>query len=550
MVRMGSGSRKTSARALALAAALLAVTGCDVSESWTGPRTEAEKSGYARTSTSAQVAEFVEACAARSPLLKTVRIGESTRKKPLLLTLAADPPVATIEEARRDPRLKVLVMANIHAGEVEGKEAVQVYLREIAQGLHAGVTKKIVVAFVPNYNPDGNDQIDRKNRPDQAGPVEGVGVRHQGMDLDLNRDYLKVEAPETEALIRTVNALDACLVTDLHTTNGSFHGYDLTYAGPLHPGTDPGILEFERKEFLPELQKRMRGDGFETFDYGNWVDEKDPSKGWESFEARPRFGNSYFGLCNRLTLLSEAYSHDPFEKRIRSTYALVRRSLELVAERDAAIRRTLEAAARFSGKGPDGTALALPTRAKLVQTEASRMVPVGGVRDEKDPVTGLVRQWDDDVSAPVAMPVFAWFEGVRPRPVPAGWIVKAPSEKLRRVLDVHGLAAATVDRDRRAKVESFRIKSVRARKPAFQGHELKSFEGAWAEVAAPAGTVETIPKGSVYIRADQPLGRLAFALFEPESDDGLGTWDLLGAEGDEGGVRRFEAIHLLQWDDG
>jgi Zinc carboxypeptidase len=533
MVRTGSGPRKQRARALALAAVVVVSTGCDVKDQappWAAPRTEAEASGYARTSTSAQVAAFVAACVARSPLLRTVTIGDSTKKQPLLLTLAADPPVATIEDARKDRRLKVLVMANIHAGEVEGKEAVQVFLREIAQGAHAEVLKKIVVAFLPNYNPDGNDEVRRTNRPDQAGPVEGVGVRHQGMGLDLNRDFVKVEAPETEALLRAVRGLDAALVTDLHTTNGSFHGFDLTYAGPLHPATDPGILEFVRKDFLPAFQSRMKARGFETFDYGNWVDESNPAAGWASFEAKARFGNSYFGLCNRLTLLSEAYSHDPFEKRIRATHALVEESLRLVVAREAQIRKCLAEAA---GSRPE----VLPTGAELERTEESRPIPVGGVREEKDPVTGLVRQWDDDVAKPVPMPVFAHFRGTRERPVPAGWVVRAPSAKLRRVLQIHGIESSAIDQDREARVEAFVLDSAAGASRAFQGHHLKTFTGRWGP------KTETLPAGGLYVPAAQPLRRLAFALFEPESDDGLGTWDLIGVE--EGPPRRFGALRFV-----
>ena len=336
MVRTPIYARKEWKWSLGVALAALVLLGCDMQKPWPGPRTEAEASDHQRTSTSSQVGEFVAACTAHSPLLGLSR-SASPPKKPLQLVLAADPPVATIEDARRDAALKVLVMANIHAGEVEGKEAVLVFLREIAQGGHEDIVKKVIVAFVPNYNPDGNDEIDRgTGRPGRAGRRRRSAPQRVG--LDLNRDYVKVEAPETEALIRTVRALDAVLVVDLHTTDGSFHGFDLTYAGPLHPATDPAILDFERKIFLPEFQQRMRRQGFETFDYGNWVEDDRPASGWASFEARPRFGNSYFGLRNRMTLLSEAYSHDPFEKRIRSTHALIEESLRLVAEQESAIR--------------------------------------------------------------------------------------------------------------------------------------------------------------------------------------------------------------------
>jgi hypothetical protein len=431
-------------------------------------------------------------------------------------------------------------MANIHAGEVEGKEAVLVLLREIAEGGHDDLLRGVIVAVIPNYNPDGNDKIDRRNRPDQAGPVEGVGVRHQGRHLDLNRDYVKIEAPETEALIRTVRALDAALVVDLHTTNGSFHGFDLTYAGPLHPATAPAILDYERKTFLPELQARMRKRGFETFDYGNWVEENRPESGWASFEAIPRFGNSYFGLCDRMTLLSEAYSHDPFEKRIRSTYAFVGEALAVVAEQASTIRATLDAA-RSSSSKLAAEAARLPTGAKLMQTSASHPIPVGGVREEKDPVTGLVRQWDDDVSKPVPMPVFAWFEGIRDRPVPAGWVILSPSDELRRVLDVHGIAYTTLDHPREAKVESFQLEAVKAASRPFQGHRLKEFKGS-ASVR-----VETIPKGSLHVPASQATARLVFVLLEAESEDSLGTWDLVGVVKDDTKADRFAALRLVSW---
>jgi hypothetical protein len=541
MVRMPPRTRKERACALVLAAAIACSTGCDVHANWKAPQTEAEASNYQRTSTSAQVDAFVAACVARSGRLRRLTIGESTRKKPLHLVLAAEPPVATLEAARQDPRLKVLVMANIHAGEVEGKEAVQVFLREVAQDLHEDVLRKVIVAFVPNYNPDGNDEIDRRHRPDQAGPVEGVGVRHNGAGLDLNRDYVKVEAPETEALIRAVRALDAALVVDLHTTDGSFHGFDLTYAGPLHPATDSAILDFERKTFLPGLKERMRAAGFETFDYGNWVDAARPASGWASFEARPRFGNSYFGLRNRLTLLSEAYSHDPFEKRIRATHALIRESLGLVAGQEAAIKKlVLDADARAAGLFRAGASL--PTGAKLVLTEASRPIPVGGVREEKDAVTGLVRQWDDDVSKPVNMPVYAWFEGTNERAVFEAWIVPQASQKLLRVLEIHGIQTSVLAEARPAQVDCFRIDSETAESSPFQGHRLKTFAGKWASESF------LIPKGALYVPAAQPLARLAFILFQPESDDGLGAWGLIDVVGDDRSTTtRFGAVRFVSW---
>ncbi len=505
---------------------------------WDSPKTVAEASSYARTSTSADVAAFVADCAAHDSRLVPLPIGSSTEGRDVTLVLAADPPVRTIDDARRDGRIVALVMANIHAGEVEGKEAVQEILREIVHGDHDALLRDVIVAFIPNYNPDGNDRIDRRNRPDQAGPIEGVGQRPNGQNLDLNRDYLKAEAPETEALIRTVRALDAAIVVDLHTTDGSYHGFDLTYAGPLHPGTDPEILAFERQTFLPALRLGMRARGFATFDYGNWLDEDKPGSGWVTFEHKPRFGNSYFGLRNRLTLLSEAYSHDVFEKRIASTKALVLEGLTIVAERRGRIRELIAGAdARAARLSADGARL--PTTAEVAQSDPAGWIPVGSVREEKDPVTGLVRQFDTDVATPVRMPVFAWFDGVRHRSVPPAWVIESPSGALLRVLEIHGIAHSRLPAETECDVRVFQITKEEIEPRPFQGHRLATFHG------SDRVTKRRLPVGALVIPSDQPLARLCFTLLEPESDDGLGTWGILGATADADGTRPFAVMRCV-----
>lgn len=503
------------------------------------PTTAAESSSYARTSTSDEVDRFLAACvAARPDRLSLLVLGKSANGRAIPLVLAADLPPRDAAAAKADGRPVVLVMANIHAGEVEGKEAVQEILREIAfDRRHDDLLRTSIVAFVPNYNSDGNDAMDRKNRPDQAGPVEGVGRRPNGAGLDLNRDYLKVEAPETGALIDAVRALDALLVVDCHATNGSFHGYDLTYAGPLHPATDKDVLSFVRGSFLPSVRRRMAAEGYATFDYGNWVDEKTPAFGWETFEPNPRFGNSYFGLRNRLTLLSEAYSHDPFVKRIASTKALVMAGWREFAEHGAdiaALCRRADAAAR------DGSTanLRLPTRGVLAMTGVEP-VPVGGVREEKDPVTGLVRQWDDDVSTPTPMPVYQHFDGAGFRPVPAvGWAVRRPSPRLLSLLDRHGIVYRRIVDPERVNARVFYVKKTVTSPQPFQGARLRTFEGRdRVEVAE-------LPPGAIVAPTAQALQRLAFILFEPESEDGFGTWGVLGVERGVDQAEVFEALRV------
>ena len=288
-----------------------------------GLATAAEASNHERTSTSAEVVAFLERCDAASPRLLRGSLATTSQGRDVPYVLVAEPPLPSPAVAAGSGRLPVLVFANIHGGEVEGKEAVQALLREFAGGAHGELLERLVLLFVPNLNPDGNDAIDRSNRPDQNGPVEGVGQRANGQGLDLNRDYMKLASPEIRGLVAAVRAIDAALVVDLHTTDGSFHGYELTYAAPLHPATDPALLRFGQAEFLPALRDAMQERGFATYDYGDFADARSPEKGWWTFDCRPRFGTNYFGLQNRLTLLSEAYSHEPFAVRIAATREFV-----------------------------------------------------------------------------------------------------------------------------------------------------------------------------------------------------------------------------------
>src|SRR5690606_16294865 len=139
----------------------------------------------------------------------------------------------------------IFVMANIHAGEVEGKDAMMKLLLEFSDGMHKELLSQITIMIAPIYNADGNDDFARTNRITQNGP-DSVGVRPNRQGYDLNRDYMKLESPEAKALVgRAFAHWDPLLFMDLHTTNGSHHGYHLTYSTPLNPNTHPQIVSFQ-----------------------------------------------------------------------------------------------------------------------------------------------------------------------------------------------------------------------------------------------------------------------------------------------------------------
>ncbi|MBA3657902.1 MAG: hypothetical protein H0W69_11185, partial [Gemmatimonadaceae bacterium] len=203
------------------------------------PRTRAEATGFRETSRYADVIAFIDSLHDRP--LTFGSIGKTSEGRAIPYIIASYPQVSTPDEARALKRPIVYVQANIHAGEVEGKEALLALVRDLSAAPRPNVLDSIVLIAVPIYNADGNERFASQsvNRTEQNGP-ELVGVRANGQGLDLNRDYIKAEAPETRASLVMFNTWDPDVFVDLHTTDGSYHGYALTYAPPLHPSAPLG----------------------------------------------------------------------------------------------------------------------------------------------------------------------------------------------------------------------------------------------------------------------------------------------------------------------
>ncbi len=475
-----------------------------------GPETAAESSGWRRTSTSGEVSRFLEALKRaglpRSRELRTEVFGKSEEGRDLVLV-------------RFGPagggRLKVLVNANIHAGEVEGKEAVQILLRELCGGAHRQWADRLELLFVPVYNPDGNDRIDRKERNTQNGPVEGVGTRENAEGLDLNRDFLKLASAEARALVALLAREDPRVFMDLHTTDGSYHGFHLTYAPSLAVNVDPSLDRFERGRLLPSVREAMlERHGFHVYDYGNYKKGRDPKSGWATYDHRPRFGTNYYGLRNRLSILSEAYSHLDFETRVRVTRAFVIECLRACAREAREIRSLCAAADRRAEKR------GIESFRFDSRLEPPRMdtILTGKVERIRRP-DGRYTIADMDVHEALEVPVQTAFLAGRGIPYPKAWCLTDPPAAVLEVLRLHGLRFEVLPRGRRCRVEVFEIHGLRRARRLYQGHHELRLEGGYVERGI------EVPAGAVLIPADQPLARVAAQLLEPVSEDSLYTWE-------------------------
>lgn len=489
------------------------------------PKTVPEATDFTATSRAADVERFVDACGKlpHGDRLAVRTAGKTHEDRPLLLVkvAATEPPAG--------PRLRALVIGNIHAGEVEGKEAVQLLLREFASGEHADVLARCEVWFLPIYNVDGNEATGPKNRVGQNGP-DVVGQRPNGQGLDLNRDFVKADAPETRTLLQLFAEIDPHLFVDLHTTNGSYHGYHLTYAPSLSPNVDRDVARLSRT-LLDDATAAMQKDhGFATFDYGNfetrdWDGGGAPEsaagvRGWYTYDHRARYGVNYFGLRNRIGILSEAYSYADFRTRIAATRAFVLSVLRsLVARADTVLATTRLADARLAGPEPvwfgyDTTFAPPESLPILVGT-------VDKVEGSGDKPMRYTRAGD---GTPETMPVLRSFRARATRVLPEAWAIQAPSPEVLARLRQHGLEFTTVEVLRGVQAERFLVSSKKKPKRPYQGHQELVLAGTWQAPAA----VE-LPPGTIVVPAKQRLGRLAAQLLEPESEDSLSTWNFFEA---------------------
>ncbi len=497
-----------------------------------GPRTRAERTGFLETSHYADVIAFLDSLHGR-PELTFGSIGKTAEGREIPYVIASRPRVATPEEARSLNRPIVYVQANIHAGEVEGKEALLTLLRDLTNSPRPNALDSVVLIAVPIYNADGNEKFAAQevNRGAQNGP-ESVGERANAQGFDLNRDYVKAEAPETRASLEMFTAWDPDVFVDLHTTDGSYHGYALTYAPPLNPAAPVGV--FARDSIMPVLRERMQSrHGFATFDYGDFFSDDTLSRGWYTFDSRPRFGTNYFGLRGKVAILSEAFSHDPFDRRIASTYAFVSEILSLAGEKTVVLRAR-DALFRYNARV--GTAARqIPIRAEMIAAP----ILVGVVAEVMEKTADSTTRTQPGVPRgrrrsgkfiTVQMPVYDRFKPTLFAAQPGAYLIPAADTQAVRVLRQHGITVEPLNVGFAGVTEHFTIDSTVVSTRPFQGHREMRLVGSWKRRA------QTVPAEMDVVQTSQPLGLLASYLLEPQSEDGLVSWNFFDKELRAGGT--------------
>lgn len=524
--------------------------------------TVAESSSYRRTSTHADVAAFVEALAPRTDRMHVSSMGTSAEGREIHVLVLSDDgrftPEAAHEAARLEGRPVVMVLCNIHAGEVEGKEAALMLARDVTTGSLGRLMRGATIVLVPLYNPDGNDRIDPKHRAldlarmdGQVGPEGGVGTRYTGEGINLNRDYTKLEAVESRLLMALFGAWNPHVFVDSHTSDGSLHAYKLTFDTAHTVRSGPAeVIRYTRDRMLPAIAASLEGrTGLRTWFYGNFRDNDDPESGWETYPGLPRYGSHYRGLTGRLDILLEAYSYATFEERVQVTYEIFVEILDHAAAKgreivDLCDRAAADTVARGLDPQPDdwvGVNYGVATRTP--EGELVFDYPAYALQDAR------IASWDRDTLAERRITggtVTHWRNTFYCRFVPEiqvrrprAYVVPAARTDVVDHLRAHNVdVERAASRAGRQRLEQYVVLSRESTFSPDVGTRPRRETVLWVRREAAAIDVAA---DDWIVPMDQPYAHVAIYLLEPQSDDGLVRWgwfDALDA-GDTYPVRRI-----------
>ncbi len=488
-----------------------------------GLRTVAEASGFTATSRHADVMAFLHELQRQHPRrVRLDTLATSPEGRPVPLLVVGDPAPASPADLRGDDRAVLYLQANIHGGEVEGKDALLMVVRDLLARQSDHYLDRLVLLVVPVFNADGNERISVENRAAQKGPAQGVGVRANGQNLDLNRDAMKIESPEVAGLVDVLNRWDPVFFFDSHTHNGSYHQEPVTWTWGLSPNGAAAVLDYMSGTLWPAIARTMR-ERYKTpiIPHGDFVDPRAPEKGWVPLEPQPRYLSNYVGLRNRLSVLNEQYPYADFETRVRGCYDLVFSFLEFAhANRDAITRLVRDADRRTLARGhapaaSDGFVV------EWTQEAVAERVTVEGYEMEVTDGPGgwpRVKPTDRKKTYP-DLPYLAKYAPTRTVRWPRGYLIPRADPAVVAKLRQHGLLVEQLAAGATLAVEGFRVTSLKPSAQLNQGHYTNTVAGEYFEAA------REFEAGTVFVSTAQRLAPLAAALLEPESDDGLLAWN-------------------------
>ncbi|MBU2277632.1 MAG: M14 family metallopeptidase [Gammaproteobacteria bacterium] len=491
--------------------------------------TPSELTDLTATPDYAETISYLKKLVESSPLFRLEVIGQSPQGRDIYLVKASSQP----DQVGKSNRPTLLVQAGIHSGEIDGKDAGLMLLRDIAHGGKADLLAQVDLLFIPVLSVDAHERRGAFNRMNQRGPVL-QGWRSNASNLNLNRDYAKIDTLEIQALLKVLNQYQPDLYMDVHVTDGEDYQYDITYGfNEPFASLSPNGASWLAQVYRPFIDRQLSRQGHIPGPLVFGLDSLDFSKGLSGSTSTPRFSNGYGDVRHLPTILVENHSLKPYKQRVLGTYVLLEQTLKLLQEQGKALQLAKKADENIR-----------PQQQVLLYKAAEQpdLITFKGMSYEiahseisKGPYVKWTGQAKDYVDFPVYWEKIPAIETEVPT---AYWIPPQFQDVIKR-LELHGVKMTRITTPK-----TLELQQLVASKPEFASKSFEgrvgvsaSFTSQWRQIA--------LPQGSVRVSTDQPLGALAVALLQPQAPDSFFSWGFFHGMFER--TEYFETYAILPW---
>jgi murein tripeptide amidase MpaA len=491
--------------------------------------TPAELTDLTETPDYAQTISYLKKLVESSPLFRLEVMGQSPQGRDIYLVKASMQPDLVGQSGR--PTL--LVQAGIHSGEIDGKDAGLMLLRDIAHGDKADLLKQVDFLFIPVLSVDAHERRGAHHRMNQRGPLQ-QGWRSNASNLNLNRDYAKADSLEMRALLKVLNQYQPDLYMDVHVTDGEDYQYDITYGfNEPFASLSPNGASWLAQVYRPYLDRQLSRLGHIPGPLVFGLDHMDFSKGLSGSTSTPRFSNGYGDVRHLPTILVENHSLKPYKQRVLGTYVLLEHTLKLLQEQGKALQLAKKADENFR-----------PQQQVLLYKAAEQpdLIQFKGMSYEivqSDISKSSYVKWTGQAKDYVDLPVY-WEKvpAIETEVPTAYWIPPQYQDVIER-LEIHGVKMTRISSSKKLELQQLVASDPQIAAKSFEGRVgvTATFTPQWQQI-------ELAP-GSVRVSTDQPLGALAVALLQPQAPDSFFSWGFFHGMFER--TEYFETYAMIPW---
>jgi hypothetical protein len=486
-----------------------------------------EKSNYLGTPRYKETMEYFKKLENNSPYVKIFKFGESPQGRDLNCVIISKDKCFTLDEVKKSGKPVIMICNGIHSGEIEGKDACMLLARDILITKEkADLIKNAILMIIPVFNVDGHERIGRYNRINQNGPEE-MGWRTTAQNLNLNRDWMKADAPEMQAMLKLFSLWLPDFFIDTHTTDGADYQYTVDYGIEKYVDVYEETRNWINNKFIPFMENKVRADGFLVSPYAGFKDN-DLRKGLVDWSMPPRFSHGYVAIQNRPALLVETHMIKPYKDRVFGTKSMLNAVLQFIGQNPDELVRLNKAADENAIEDYSINKKSFPIALKGTD-EHERFIFKGlkSIEDSSE-ISGAKRITYTKEKYDLEIPFYNKVAVSDSVTAPYAYLIPREWKEIADRLKLHGISVEETKEDQTLKVERYKFKDVKFQQNSYEGrHQVNySYNAYDEEVKIPAGTfvVKTAQRGiRVILHALEPKGPDSFlrwgffnAIFEPK----------------------------------